>query len=292
MPVVQSISSMTKAEAVQALKDLGEIVYPSWTSVEIKSKLVELKKREDLTHNQKLKGLHGMKKNELEDLARACGIPFTDNDTKGSLMRKLRDQNFLQSTPDPNDLMSFGKYAHMTYDEVTTLDPSYIRWAKEAAMDGQCSPYLRRFAIYCNNVAVQSAVPMSPRASVTIPGPTPEPAVPTRKRRTATAHSQEPVNPTPTTAYPSASSTSPPAVQVPYPTPPQQDNSAMLMQQVMGAINALNTRLNTLENQVPPQPTQATSVTDSSDITTEHSFQMEDGSPDPAGMVFKDRSRD
>ena len=66
----------------------------------------------------------------------------------------------------------------------------------------------------------------------------------------------------------------------------------MLMQQVMGAINALNTRLNTLENQVPPQPTQATSVTDSSDITTEHSFQMEDGSPDSAGMMFKDRSRD
>ena len=65
----------------------------------------------------------------------------------------------------------------------------------------------------------------------------------------------------------------------------------MLMQQVMGAINALNTRLNTLENQVPPQPTQATSVTDSSDITTEHSFQMEDGSPDPAAKVFKDRSR-
>ena len=65
----------------------------------------------------------------------------------------------------------------------------------------------------------------------------------------------------------------------------------MLMQQVMGAINALNTRLNTLEHQVPPQPTQATSVTDSSDITTEHSFQMEDGSQDPASKVFKDRSR-
>ena len=286
---------MTKAEAVQALKDLGEIVHPSWTSVEIKSKLVELKKREDLTHNHKLKGLHGMKKNELEDLARACGIPFTDNDTKGSLMRKLREQDFLQSTPKPDDLMTFGKYANMTYAEVTEMDPSYIRWAKEAAMDGKCSPYLRRFVIYCNNVAVQSAVPLSPRASVTIPGPNPEPAAPTRKRRTAAAHPQEPANPTPTsvTAYPSASSTSPPAVQVPYPTPPPQDNSAMLMmQQVMGAINALNSRLNNLEHQVHPQTPQAASVTDSSDITTEHSFQMEDGSPDPAGMVFKDRSRD
>ena len=159
-------------------------------------------------------------------------------------------------------------------------------------MDGKCSPYLRRFVIYCNNVAVQSAVPLSPRASVTIPGPNPEPAAPTRKRRTAAAHPQEPANPTPTsmTAYPSASSTSPPAVQVPYPTSPPQDNSSMLMQQVMGAINALNNRLNTLEHQVHPQPTQATSVTDSSDITTEHSFQMEDGSPDPAAKVFKDRS--
>ena len=66
----------------------------------------------------------------------------------------------------------------------------------------------------------------------------------------------------------------------------------MLMQQVMGAINALNSRLNNLEHQVHPQTPQAASVTDSSDITTEHSFQMEDGSPDSTGMMFKDRSRD
>ena len=171
------------------------------------------------------------------------------------------------------------------------MDPQYVRWAKEAVMDGQWPPMLRRFVIYCNNVAVQSAVPLSPRASVTIPGSTPDPAVPTRKRRTAAAPPQEPVNPTPTSAYPSASSTGPPTSPVPYPTPQPPDQSAMLMQQVMGAINALNNRLNTLENQVPPQPMQASSVTDSSDITTEHSFQMEDGTPDPVSRIVKDQSR-
>ena len=170
MPIVKSISSMNKEEATKALRDLGEVVHPNWTSVEIKSKLAEIKQKEEAeaTGPPPLKGLHAMKKGALEQMAAARGIVYTDNDTKGSLMRKLRDHEFLNQAAKGEDLMGFGKHAAKTYQEVMTQDPQYVRWAREAAQDGGCSAHLRRFAQYTNNAA-HVAVPMSPRASTQVP---------------------------------------------------------------------------------------------------------------------------
>ena len=112
MPIVQTISAMNKAEATQALKDLGEVVHPSWTSVEIKSKLVELKKREDLTHNKQLRGLHGMKKDELVELAlKELGMTQVraEKETVITLRERIRARRkMLEVQEDPLAVMPVG----------------------------------------------------------------------------------------------------------------------------------------------------------------------------------------
>ena len=264
---------MTKEEAKRALQDLGEAVHPSWTSVEIKSKLMEIKLKEEAetAGPPPLKGLHSMRKGELERLAAARGIVYTDSDTKGSLMRKLREHEFLNQPANGTDLMGFGKHASKTYAEVLAQDPQYVRWARETAMDGNSTPHLRRFAQYASN-AEHVAVPMSPRASPhLVPPPASSAEAPTRKRRSA-----PPATP-PATEQQAASSSS------------QQGETQEMMRQVMLAITGLNTRLSNLElaaNPTTPPPPPA-AITDTSDLQTENSFVMEDGNTDPAAAIQK-----
>jgi len=149
-----ALATLTKEEAIEELEEVwGEVPHPQWTSAEIKSRLKELRQAEEpkdekTGDGRSLKGMTRMTKGELTDLCDSFKVSVTVNDTKATMMRKVRDAEFLQRSIRPTDLKSFGKHAAMTYEEVQQQQPSNCQWARSAAADGECSPQLAIFVRY------------------------------------------------------------------------------------------------------------------------------------------------
>ena len=74
----------------------------------------------------------------------------------------------------PTDLMNFGAYATMTYEEVATQHPAYCQWALQTmSVEEDISPQLKRFALYLiAREAEDRTVPMEHDPEGATPMPT------------------------------------------------------------------------------------------------------------------------
>ena len=137
-----NISIMRKEEATAYLLSLGEVANTAWTVIEIRSRIKELRARD-----QK-KGLgvnSGSTKEQLQQACRLKGLSFTSNHTKGDLSRKLRTAQEYEVEGSAETLVGFGKWASLTYKEVPH---SYLTWVIKTYQEGgtECGSGLIRLA--------------------------------------------------------------------------------------------------------------------------------------------------
>ena len=125
------------------LRSLGEEPNPSWSSLEIKDRIKEL------TERDQRKGLGANSNSTKEQIKQVCimkGLSVTSNDTKGSLLRKLRQAQEYEVGGSEETLVGFGKHASLKYKEVPE---SYLTWAIETFQEGgtgNCCGQLCRLA--------------------------------------------------------------------------------------------------------------------------------------------------
>ena len=125
-----NISTMRKDEATAHLLSLGEVANTAWSVIEIRSRIRELMARDQ---RRGLGVNSGSTKAQLEQACRLQGLSFTSNDTKGSLLRKLRAAQEYEEEGTGETLVGFGKHACLKYKEVPQ---SYLNWAIETYQEG------------------------------------------------------------------------------------------------------------------------------------------------------------
>ena len=91
-PSSKPLSAMTKIETSGWLRSLGEEPRATWTNLEIKSRIQEILDSLAEDDGKLPKNMSGMKKADLQRECKERNIPFTEQDIKGTLMRKLREQ--------------------------------------------------------------------------------------------------------------------------------------------------------------------------------------------------------
>ena len=151
------LSTLTKAKASDWLRAFGEEPRVEWTSVEIKSRIKEILDFLEEEDNQLPKGLSGMKKADLQRECTERGAHFTEHETRGGMMRKIRAKVEAEKGGTSESLMGFGKHADLTYEEVAENHPAYVKWARETVKEEgfATSAKLRKFVTWVNNKAAE-----------------------------------------------------------------------------------------------------------------------------------------
>ena len=168
-----NVSKMNKKEATDYLQSLGEVPNPKWTVCEIKSKIMQILGEGKDT--ARLGASTENSKEELQQLCRDKGIAFTKNNTKGDLLRKLRDYQTMTAETIGETLVGFGKHKDRKLKDVPE---DYITWARETFRDDPeaANPLLRRLVEWSEQdkkerelekepTGTTSRTPTSPRAS-------------------------------------------------------------------------------------------------------------------------------
>ena len=147
------LSSLTKEQATRWLTALGEQPRAKWTSVEIKSRITEILDMLSEEDNKLPKNMTSMKKADLQRECTERHIHFTEHETKGSLMRKIREQVEADKGGTGVSIMGFGKHSERTYEEVAENDPAYVKWARDTVEEEgmNSSAQLRKFVKWVNN---------------------------------------------------------------------------------------------------------------------------------------------
>ena len=113
----KALSALTKTEASEWLQSLGEEPRVPWTSVEIKTRIRDVLIFLAAEDGKKLpKNMTGMKKADLQRECTERNINFTEHETKGSMMRKIREE--AEADKGGKSLMGFGQLPVLTYEEV------------------------------------------------------------------------------------------------------------------------------------------------------------------------------
>ena len=120
-PSSAPLSALTKAKASEWLRPFGEGPRVGWTSVEIKSRIKEILDLLDEEDSQLPKNLSGMKKADLQRECTERNIHFTEHETRGSMMRKIREQVEAEKGGKSESIMGFGKFSELTYEEVAEI---------------------------------------------------------------------------------------------------------------------------------------------------------------------------
>ena len=144
-PSDKPTTALTKAEASQWLRAMGEEPNTAWTSIEVKDRIQEILKELDEGEVDLPKGMSAMKKEDLLEEMRKRGLSAGQHETRASMMRKIRADAEALHGGTAETLMGFGKHAALKYAEVKDRHPDYVRWATETVKDEgvATSPKLR-----------------------------------------------------------------------------------------------------------------------------------------------------
>ena len=140
---MKNMSSQTKEELKATLRALGEEAHPRWTSLEIRSRIQELKPVKMSTASITADS----KKSEMVQECEKRGLPVSQSDTKGTLLRKIRSHEEINEGVETS-VMGFGRYSDITFLEVYQRDPSYCTWAVETKDEGAANDQLIKFAVW------------------------------------------------------------------------------------------------------------------------------------------------
>ena len=147
-PGGKPILALTKQEASEWLRELGEEPRVAWTSREIKSRIKEiLDLLAEEEHGKLPKNLTGMKQADLQRECAERNLHFTDHETKGSMIRMIREQAKADACGKSGTIMGFGRFHGLTDEEVAHNYPAYVKWARETVKEEglEANAMLRKF---------------------------------------------------------------------------------------------------------------------------------------------------
>ena len=151
-PNLTAMPSLTKEQLVVKIKELGETPPSEWKHKQLLARYAELKELEQeknkngatniLTEMNKA----SRKKSTLQDfLQNRLAMTITGNETIPRLLA-LGNQRVMENTvPQDSDVMGFGHYSNMTYQEVRDYHPKYIQWCRATMSEEEVSWQMRRF---------------------------------------------------------------------------------------------------------------------------------------------------
>ncbi|CAE7585010.1 GIP [Symbiodinium sp. CCMP2592] len=123
-PVVtrqKTLWELTKSELITEARARGLWFHESWTAVELRS-LIQENRRAAPSKQSPLKGLSGLKVEDLKEKAMELGYKLPPHATRGTILRILRDQDGMCG----ESLMTFGRFSGKKFSETPT---SYREWA-------------------------------------------------------------------------------------------------------------------------------------------------------------------
>ena len=148
----------TKIELIEAIESLGETPPSSWTMVELKTRLAELKEEHGLG-NKTLRvktelqewtiklNKAATKKAYLQAFCQdSLGLKITGCETIDQLKRAGLEKIYMIAKPHPSDGVGFGAHASLTYDEIRLAQSEYCKWVVTTAAEGGCNYRLSRLA--------------------------------------------------------------------------------------------------------------------------------------------------
>ena len=148
----------TKLELIEAIESLGETPPSSWTMVELKTRLAELKEENGLD-NKTLRvktelqewtiklNKAATKKAYLQAFCQdSLGIKISGSETIDQLKRAGLEKIYMIAKPHPSDGVGFGAHASLTYDELRLAQPEHCKWVMTTAAEGGCNYRLSRLA--------------------------------------------------------------------------------------------------------------------------------------------------
>ena len=151
---------LNKAQLREELENLGEPAPASWSKLELRTRLMEIRVEEGIETS------HGKPRSRLEVMMKDLNVASKkkellvrfvqdqleltvgSNDSVTTLQSKAVKRIYELVPPAPTDPLGFGKHADLTYSEVMLNIPDYCTWIKDTANQNPVgSDYrLRRFA--------------------------------------------------------------------------------------------------------------------------------------------------
>ena len=167
----------SKADLIEAIESLGETPPSSWTMVELKSRLSELKEENGIPSNSrrvrsdlqewtiKLNKAATKNANLQAFCQKDLGLSISGAETIDQLKRASLEKIYMITSPHPSDGVGFGAHASLTYDEIKLAQPEYCQWVKTSAAEGGCNYRLTRLARWLEMEPAISAKKMMPKVT-------------------------------------------------------------------------------------------------------------------------------
>ena len=157
------MEQMTKTDLVLHLRAYGEEPPRAWTKVELRQRLYDLEAAGEITIAKggkqktpyqeavaKLNKASHRKAHLVSYVQENLNMTVGPNETIAMIQKRAMAQLMENIPGSGGDLMGYGKYADVTYEQVVKTDPQYVEWAKTTASEGPCSIYLDRFVNWVN----------------------------------------------------------------------------------------------------------------------------------------------
>ena len=151
-PSFPAMPNLTKEQLVNKIKEWGETPPAEWKHKQLLARYAELKELEQEKNKNGADNLltemskASRKKSTLQDfLQNRLSMTITGNETISRLLA-LGNQRIMENTvPQDHDVMGFGQYSNMTYQEVKDYHPKYIQWCRTTMSEEEVSWQMRRF---------------------------------------------------------------------------------------------------------------------------------------------------
>eukprot|EP00435_Cladocopium_sp_Y103_P071399 s167_g37.t1 len=147
--------SETRAELVLKLEALGERVPPSWTVMQIRARLYELKSQMRADPSQDLRKLTtelnkaAKKKANIVALAQQLGVTVGTNMTIAQIYVLCEEKIHMGVPPTALDVVGFGKYSAETYGNLRRAYPQYAQWVVTTMSENEeCCWRLKRLGLW------------------------------------------------------------------------------------------------------------------------------------------------
>ena len=155
----------TKSDLMKKLAGYGEQVPSTWTVLQLRSRLTELKDAEKEGKIQTLEGeMAQLKKASAKKVTLVAfltdrDIQIPEHATISRLFNLGEEKITLRYLPNSTDLVGFGKYGNMTYRQLKEAHPAYCRWVIDTAQEAD-SPHWRlvRLAGWLDSNAAEECV--------------------------------------------------------------------------------------------------------------------------------------
>lgn len=151
-----NMPSETKASLIEKMLSYGEETPRSWTVLQIKARLSELKAERGGPPKPELKvkmidlNKAAKKKADLLEFASKLGLNVSNNMTIAQIYALAEHKITLEVVPTGTDKMNFGQYRDLTYEEVMIQHPSYVMWAQKMVAEGDVCWRLARWIQWVN----------------------------------------------------------------------------------------------------------------------------------------------